>query len=117
MKPTGDNASLTLPPALLAEVKAAADEEHRPVDEVLRDLVEQGLGERRWKAHVEKERQRARELGLPDDDQPITDDYRRALREKIAQGVRSLREGKGTDGEAFMARMDSELAELERHGR
>jgi hypothetical protein len=84
---------------------------------MLRDLVEHGLGERRWKAHVEKERQRARELGLPDDDQPVTDDHRRALHEKIAHGMRSLRAGRGTDGETFMARMDSELADLERQGR
>jgi hypothetical protein len=38
------------------------------------------------------------------------------LREKIAQGVRSLREGRVIDGPAFMARMDTELAELERQG-
>jgi len=35
------------------------------------------------------------------------------MREKIAQGVRSLREGKGIDGEAFFARMDAEFGALE----
>ena len=49
MEPTGENLSFVLPPALLAEVEAAADEEHRPVSEVLREVVEQGLSERRWK--------------------------------------------------------------------
>jgi hypothetical protein len=48
MKP-GSDTDLTIPPALVAEVRAIADEEHRPVDDVLRDLVEQALGERRWK--------------------------------------------------------------------
>ncbi len=118
MKTTDDNAPLVLPPALLAEVEAAADEEHRPVADVLCDLVEHGLSERRWQAHTGKELQRARELGLPDadDDQSMTDEYRQTIREKIAQGLQSLREGKGIDGEAFMAEMDAELAELERQG-
>ena len=39
------------------------------------------------------------------------------IREKIADGVRSLREGRVTDGETFMARMDAELEDIERHGR
>jgi hypothetical protein len=109
--------TLAVPPDLLAEIQAEADKEHRSAGDVLRDLVERGLGERRWKAHAEAERQRARELGLPDaDDQPMTDEYRQVIREKIAQGMRSLREGRVTDGEAFMARMDAELAELERQG-
>ena len=38
-------------------------------------------------------------------------------RRKIADGVASLRAGKGVDGEAFMAALDAELAEQERHGR
>jgi antitoxin ParD1/3/4 len=38
------------------------------------------------------------------------------VREKIAQGMRSLREGKGTDGDAFFAQMEAELAALERQG-
>ena len=117
MKPTGENHSFVLPPALLAEVEAAANDEHRPVADVVRDLVESGLGERRWKALVEKEIQQGRELGLPDNAGVLTDAYRQDLREKIAQGMQSLREGKGTDGEAFMAQMDAELAELERQGR
>jgi hypothetical protein len=96
MKPTSESNPFVLPPALLAEVEAAADAEHRPVADVLRDVVERGLAERR---------------------QPLTDAYRQDLREKIAQGLQSLREGKGTDGEAFMARLDAELAEFERQGR
>ena len=59
---------------------------------------------------------RARALGLPDGDVPLTDEYRQTLREKIARGAQSLREGRVTDGEVFMARMDDALAELERNG-
>ena len=65
---------------------------------------------------ADKELVRARALGLQDDDVPLTDEYRQTLREKIARGARSLREGRVTDGEIFMARMDDELAELERKG-
>ncbi len=36
------------------------------------------------------------------------------IRKKIAAGMASLREGKGVDGNAFLAAMDEELAELER---
>jgi antitoxin ParD1/3/4 len=38
------------------------------------------------------------------------------IRRKIAAGVASLRAGKSVDGEAFMADMDAELAELEQRG-
>lgn len=116
MKPDSLNIALALSPALLAEVEAAADEEHRPISDVLRDLVEYGLGERRWKVHAEKERQRGLEEGLPDDALPLTEAYRQGLREKIAEGVRSLREGDIVDGESFMADMEAELAALERQG-
>jgi hypothetical protein len=117
MKPTGESNTFVLPPALLTELEAAANEEHRPVEDMVRDFVERGLGERRWKAHSEQELCRARELGLPDaDGQPMSDEYRQTVREKIAQGVRSLREGKGTDGETFMAQMMAELGELEHQG-
>jgi hypothetical protein len=105
-----------IPPALVAEVQTIADEEHRPVADVLRDLLERGLGERRWKVHADQALAHARELGLPDDDVTLTDEYRQTLRAKIAQGAKSLREGRVTDGAVFMARMDDELAELERKG-
>jgi hypothetical protein len=61
--------------------------------------------------------QQARELGLPGNDLPLTFAYRQTMREKIAQGVRSLRAGKGIDGEALFATMDAEFEELERQGR
>jgi len=79
---------LVLPPALLTEVEGAPDEEHR-----------RGLA-----------------AGLPDNVLPLTDAYRHILREKIAEGIRSLREGSLVDGESFMAEIDAELAALERQG-
>jgi predicted transcriptional regulator len=120
MGPESSVDRLAIPPALLAEVKAAAAQERRPVADVLRDLVELGLAERReWMAHAEKGRQRSIDLGIhdPEDDEPMTDEYRQDIREKIAQGLKSLREGRYIDGETFMAKMDAELAELERQGR
>jgi uncharacterized protein YicC (UPF0701 family) len=112
---------LAIPPALAAELQAIADEQHRPALDVLQDAVTRYVTAARrgdGMVRAEQEDQRARELGILDDedDQPMTDAYRQTLREKIAQGVRSLREGRVTDGPAFMARMDAELAELERQG-
>ena len=87
------------PPDLFARVEDAANEEHRPVADVVRELVETGLGERLWKAHTENEFRLAREIGLPDDDQPMTDEYRQTLcAVKSAQGLASAREGKLVDG-------------------
>lgn len=46
MKSTSDNSTLTLPPALLAELQAAADQEHRPALAVLEDAVHRYMRER-----------------------------------------------------------------------
>jgi len=48
MKPDTD-IGLTLPAALAAEIRAAAEEEHRPVLDVLRDAVESYRREQRWR--------------------------------------------------------------------
>ena len=39
--------------------------------------------------------------------------HRDEIRKKIAAGMTSLRAGKGVDGEACLAELDAELAELE----
>ncbi|KYO50349.1 type II toxin-antitoxin system ParD family antitoxin (plasmid) [Tistrella mobilis] len=49
-------------------------------------------------------------------DQIRTMAERDAVREKIAAGMASLRAGEGVDGEAFLARLDAELAEMGRQG-
>ena len=63
-----------------------------------------------------KERRAARNqaLGLPDDREIMSEDYRRSAREKIAQGLLSARQGRLVDGESFFAEMDAEFAEMER---
>jgi hypothetical protein len=112
----GDGISLTIHPALVAEIQAAAKDEHRPAVEVVRDALEGYLENRRWQQR-EQDLQQARALGLPDDDVAPSPEYRQTMHEKIAQGVRSLRAGQGTDGEAFFAKMDAEFEALERQGR
>ena len=47
MKPAGETMSWVLPPALLAEVEAAADEEHRAPGDVVREALERYLVERK----------------------------------------------------------------------
>jgi len=73
-----------IPPGLLAEIEAAAAEEHRPVRELVGEAVERYLSQRRW---------------FRGDD----------VHAKIAQGLESLRQGKGLDGESVMAELIAEL--------
>ena len=116
MKPTGESNTVVLPPALLTELEAAANEEHRPVEDMVRDFVERGLGERRWKAHSEQELRRARELGLPDaDGQPMSDEYRQTVREKSHRVSAHYAKVKALTARV-MAQMMAELGELEHQG-
>jgi hypothetical protein len=43
------NDTLSIPPALVAEINAVADEEIRPAVDVLQDVIQRGLEDRRWK--------------------------------------------------------------------
>jgi len=61
---------IAIPPALLAEIQAAAEEEHRPAGEVLREAVERYLEDRHWQRIFAYGEQRARELGLTEADIP-----------------------------------------------
>jgi hypothetical protein len=70
MKPTGESNSFVLPPALLAEVEAAADEEHRPALDVLQDAVKRYMREKRWQKIYAYGEARAKELGLTEEDIP-----------------------------------------------
>ncbi len=69
---------------LLAKIEAAAAEEHRPAHELVEEAVERYLSERRWFRKDE-------------------------VHAKIAQGLESLRQGKGLDGETVMAELIAEL--------
>jgi predicted transcriptional regulator len=75
-----------VPAALVPEIEAAAEQEHRDPRELVREAVERYLAERRF--------------FRPDE-----------VHQKIAQGLQSLQEGKSLDGEAVMAEL---LAELDR---
>jgi predicted transcriptional regulator len=80
-----DNTSDTLVPSgLLPELRAAAEEEHRAPSDLVGDAVERYLWERRWFRKDE-------------------------VHSKVAQGLESLRQGKGLDGEAVMAELIAEL--------
>jgi len=67
MKP-GSDITLTIPPALAAEIQAAADEEHRPAIEVLRDAVEGYRKEQRWRRTLAYGADRAKALGITEAD-------------------------------------------------
>jgi metal-responsive CopG/Arc/MetJ family transcriptional regulator len=62
MKPGKDNL-IAIPPALLAEIQAAANEEKRPAEEMLREAIERYLQNRRWQRLFAYGEERARELG------------------------------------------------------
>jgi antitoxin ParD1/3/4 len=115
MKPARDTA-IAIPPTLVAKIRNAANEENRSAADVLYDALELYLEARQWRRHSDHESACARALGLPDDEAVSTTEYRHNIREKIAQGLRSLREGESTDGEAFFAQLDAEFEELERQG-
>jgi hypothetical protein len=62
-----------VPPGLLAEVQAAAEEEHRAPGELVREAIERYMDDREWKkllAYGAYGRERARTLGLTAADVP-----------------------------------------------
>jgi hypothetical protein len=65
------SASDTLvPPGLLPEILAAADEDHRDPGELVGEAIAIYLKNRRWRRLVERGQARARELGLTEADLP-----------------------------------------------
>jgi antitoxin ParD1/3/4 len=73
-----------VPSGLLPEIQAAAEEEHRAPSELVGEAVKRYLSERRWFRKDE-------------------------VHTKIAQGLESLRQGKGLDGETVMTELLAEL--------
>jgi hypothetical protein len=59
-----------VPPGLLPEIQAAAEEEHRAPGELVGEAVETYLKSRRRRRLVERGQARARELGLTEADLP-----------------------------------------------
>ena len=70
MKLRAEENIIAIPPSLLAEIQAAAAEEKRPAEEVLREAIERYLENRRWQQLLSYGEERARELGLTEADVP-----------------------------------------------
>jgi metal-responsive CopG/Arc/MetJ family transcriptional regulator len=60
--------NISLPEPLLAEIRSAAQAEHRSVDEVLTDAVTRYVEERSWTILLDYGAQRARALGVKESD-------------------------------------------------
>lgn len=69
MKLREDN-PIAIPPSLLAEIQTAAEEDKRPVEELLREAIERYLRNRRWQRILAYGEERARALGLTEADVP-----------------------------------------------
>jgi hypothetical protein len=81
--PSDDN-RLTIPPALVAELQAATDEEHRPALDVLRDAVERYRKEQRWRRTLAYGAECASALGLAAADVPrLIAEYRQEKRQGL----------------------------------
>lgn len=77
MKTASDTESVRMPSSLLAEVQAAANEEHRSRDEVVREAIERYLRNRRWQRLLAYGERQAQSLGLTDADVPrLIEEYR-----------------------------------------
>jgi len=63
MKRPAEDSTIAIPSAPLAEIKAAADEEKRPAEEVLREAIERYLRNRRWQRIFAYGEERARTPG------------------------------------------------------
>ncbi len=60
--------NISLPDPLLAEIKSAAQAEHRSVDEVLADAVKRYLEDRSWERLLSRGQERAKDLGIEEAD-------------------------------------------------
>ncbi|MBV8358029.1 MAG: hypothetical protein JO189_08850 [Deltaproteobacteria bacterium] len=70
MKSTAEDGTIAIPPALLVEIKAVADQDKRSAEDVLREAIEHYLRNRRWQRIFAYGEQRARTLGLSEEDVP-----------------------------------------------
>lgn len=103
---------LVIPATLAAEIAAAADEENRPVADVLQDAVIGYLENRRWRLK-EEDLQTATKLGLAEDDVTPADEYRRSSSDKITVALASAKQGRRVDGETVFVRIEAELRAIE----
>ncbi len=81
MTPPSDT-DLAIPPALAADIQAAALEEHRPPIDILRDAVAGYRRERRWRRTLAQGASHADALGLTQADIPrLIAEYRQEKRQ------------------------------------
>jgi metal-responsive CopG/Arc/MetJ family transcriptional regulator len=60
--------NISLPEPLLAEIRSAAEAEHRSVDEVLIDAVKRYVEDRSWRKLLDYGAERAKALGVKESD-------------------------------------------------
>jgi len=70
MRPRAEDEIIVIPPTLVAEIRAAADEEKRSAQEVVSEAIERYLKSRRWQRIFAYGEERARALGLSEEDIP-----------------------------------------------
>jgi metal-responsive CopG/Arc/MetJ family transcriptional regulator len=76
------NAKELLSEEMIQQIEEAARTENRKPAEVLQDAVKQYLERRSWMEFVSRNEQRAREMGLKEEDVPrLVEEYRRENRE------------------------------------
>jgi predicted transcriptional regulator len=78
-----ETTTISMPPDLLAQAQAIADEEHRTMDDVVREAVERYVEHHRWQRLYAYGEERATTLGLTETDVPrLIAEYRREQREQ-----------------------------------
>jgi hypothetical protein len=65
-----ETGTVHVPADLLAKAQAVADEEHRTIDELVREAVERYLSDRRWQHILAVGEERAKASGFTEDDVP-----------------------------------------------
>jgi predicted DNA-binding protein len=68
VKTLGNNDPFDVPAGLLAQVRAAADEERRPSNELVREAIERYLDDREWEKLYAYGQERVQSAGLVEDD-------------------------------------------------
>lgn len=64
----GSDTDLVIPAALVVQIQAAANEEHRPALDVLRDAIENYRNEQRWRRTLAYGTERAAARGFSEND-------------------------------------------------
>ncbi len=60
--------NISLPELLLAEIRNAAEAQHRTADDLAADAIRRYLNEQSWTQFVERNERRAKDMGITEDD-------------------------------------------------